>query len=383
MIQDIKLPTIYFILDSFLPNRDGNVVAALNLIDALTKQGYDCYVITPKNHIKTDVTPYKVIYNRSLLQLGKYPLSMRRISRAVRKHILSQEQAIIHFHSNFSLSRGMMKFATKHHIPTIVTIHTRYYLDFKNTFKSKLLATLLTKSIVKRFYNKADKLISVSEGAIEELKPFGLKRDDYLIVRNIASFTGVIKEEDLNKFKSLRNSENIFLFVGHLAFVKNLLFLIDVFKKLHDQGFPYQLLLAGEGIDEMAIMNYAKKQKINALFLKQLTKDELASVYSLSDLLVFFSVFDTYGLTIDEAATFHLPALVAKGGDPSRRITDNVNGFVVDLDVETAAKRITDIFNDKALLNKVKSQTASLLKNQKTIVAEEIRIINELIKKAT
>ena len=76
--------------------------------------------------------------------------------------------------------------------------------------------------------------------------------------------------------------------------------------------------------------------------------DELLHYYEISDLFVFPSTTDTFGMVILEAHSKGLPALVTDVGGPQEIIKDKETGFVLKIsDRASWAEKILEIHNMK------------------------------------
>ena len=99
------------------------------------------------------------------------------------------------------------------------------------------------------------------------------------------------------------NDKIVMLYVGRLAKVKNLFFLIDVFeelKKLHDNII---LAIVGKGPLDEELREYVKSKNLNysVLFTGMKEGDELLVWYNIGDIFILPSVFEPFGTVVNEA----------------------------------------------------------------------------------
>lgn len=94
-----------------------------------------------------------------------------------------------------------------------------------------------------------------------------------------------------------------FLYVGRLASVKNLSFLIRVF---NDTGLPLTIVGGGE---EEAMLKAIAGPEIH--FMGYVENEELSEVYAAHDVLILPSAYEPWGLVVEEALCHGLPAIVS------------------------------------------------------------------------
>jgi glycosyltransferase involved in cell wall biosynthesis len=131
---------------------------------------------------------------------------------------------------------------------------------------------------------------------------------------------GIIRKKfNKNSFKCL--------FVGRVDCVKGVQYLLDTVSKI-----PYKLELSIVGEDFVDIKTHIQKynleQKISYLGVKESL--ELGRIYLDHDLFLFPSLFDGYGMVINEALSYGLPCIVSKSVGASNLIINFENGIVLD-----------------------------------------------------
>src|SRR5207302_9112235 len=91
------------------------------------------------------------------------------------------------------------------------------------------------------------------------------------------------------------------------------------------------LLLVGDGPEEERLRARCVGENIsNVLFVGFRHKAELPKYLAVSDVFVFPTLGDTYGLVVDEAMACSLPVIsTSSAGEIRERIQDGFNGFTV------------------------------------------------------
>jgi len=129
-----------------------------------------------------------------------------------------------------------------------------------------------------------------------------------------------------------------FLYAGRFAKIKNVDFLIDVFKNLkeHDWG----LIVIGSGPDEDELL--AQSEGIeNIYFTGGKTWEEVIELYTQASVLVLPSTSEPWGIVVNEAMWCGIPVLVSDQCGCSKDMVDGKNGFLFDpYDKSDLAKRM-------------------------------------------
>ena len=123
-----------------------------------------------------------------------------------------------------------------------------------------------------------------------------------------------------------------FIYVGRLWWGKGVNYLLDAFHELQNQiDQKVSLLLVGDGEDETELKDKCLRDGIrNVVFAGFKQKPKLPSYYAASDVFVFPTLGDPYGLVVDEAMACSLPVISTNAaGEIRDRIEDGVNGYIV------------------------------------------------------
>jgi glycosyltransferase involved in cell wall biosynthesis len=121
---------------------------------------------------------------------------------------------------------------------------------------------------------------------------------------------------------------DILLYAGRISQEKNLDFLIDIYAALHRDRAGLRLLVVGSG-PYLADMKERCRELDGVVFAGKLQGEDLVDVYAGSDLLVFPSTTDTYGMVVAEAQACGLPAVVSDKGGPQELVLDGESGFII------------------------------------------------------
>ncbi len=363
--------------DSFIPGVGGTEKAVLGLADALKEQGEEVIVCCPKLKPYDDsVFNFPVLRTKSIRISSNDACAFPALSHKFKKQLKDFAPDIIHCQSISPMMKYALRYAKKHGIPLVTTVHTKFKTAWERSIHSKAIVNLLVKDLRKKLI-KSDKVFTVSKDMVKELNSYGYK-GDITVIRNGAMFDKITNLDELKQIAvqkyNLENVNHILLFVGHLVKFKNLQFTFDVLKLVKQQIPDFKILLVGHGLDDDYFKKYACEQglKENAVFTGQITdKKLLSSLYSVGELFVFPSLFDNDPLTVVEAAVHHTPSITIKDTGSSERIDDNVSGFIEENDVSAFADRIVYLLKNKQLLKQAGDNAADMIPKEWSKTANE------------
>ena len=156
--------TIGFFNDSFYPFADGVIMVMDNYAKRLCKDN-NVIVFVPRYSKKFDDSklPYKVVRCRSIkVPFLDYSLPLPLFDRKYRKELKKSNLDIVHIHSPFTIGYSGLKYAKKHNIPAVATMHSQFKRDFKRVVKIDRIASKLNNKLIK-FFNKCDECWAVNE----------------------------------------------------------------------------------------------------------------------------------------------------------------------------------------------------------------------------
>jgi glycosyltransferase involved in cell wall biosynthesis len=143
----------------------------------------------------------------------------------------------------------------------------------------------------------------------------------------------------------------VFLTVGRLIESKGINYLIDAWCSLsNDLKATNTLIIVGSGSYEQELKALANKDSsANILFTGHLSYEKIRNIYAASDVFVFPSFVDVWGLVVNEAMICGLPVLSSKYTGAGRElITSEKYGEIFDpIDVESL-KNLLIVWKDKS-----------------------------------
>ncbi|MBE6138327.1 MAG: glycosyltransferase family 4 protein [Firmicutes bacterium] len=355
--------TIGIFCDAFFPMTDGVIMVVDNYARRLMKYG-NVIVFVPKTNEYYDdsVLPYTVVRCNSIkVPFMDYSLPIPFFSRDFSKKLKNYNLDIVHIHSPFTLGSLGIKYSKKHNIPCVATMHSQFKQDILRIIKSDTIATKLNSKLI-NIFNKCDQCWAVNQEVANIFyKDYGYK----CLPKTMNNATEMlpIKESKnaikyINKKHQIKANEKVFLFVGRINILKNILFIADSLKAVKEKRpkLKFKMLYVGCGQDEEILRNHIQKLQLeNEVVMcgKITDREELAKYYKRADLFLFPSIYDASSIVQIEAASQETPGIFLKGAATAGTITDNVNGFLSEHTVGAYSDKIIEVLENRKLLESV------------------------------
>lgn len=171
----------------------------------------------------------------------------------------------------------------------------------------------------------------------ERIKELGKKRNS---IRKILR----------DKYK-IHDTERVIHYSGRLAKVKNVKILIEALSIIREEKIT--LFITGGGNEESELRELAEKLGVRIIitgFIKN--QEELFKHYFISDVFILPSVYEPWGLVVNEAMYAKLPILISSICGCSLDLVKN-NGYLFDpYSKEDLAFKISKIFTENSIVEK-------------------------------
>lgn len=368
-------------IDAFYPMVDGVITVVDNLARTL-KDRLDITVFTVKMSGEAEDTiehPYKVVRSKSR-PLGSldYDLPMPFFDKNFKKELKNSKLDLVYCHSPTYMAGAGLKYAKKHHIPSLCHLHSQYKYDIYKVAHSKLITKIVLKSFLKNF-NKCDYAIAVNEYTRALFKNEYKLKPSITVVQNATDMTPVLDTEKacriVNEKFGFSPDEKIFLYVGRLNKLKNIDFILESLQILKNDFQNFKFLIVGCGNDEEHFKEKTKELGLDDYVVfagKIIDKELLKNIYARSDLFLFPSKYDTDGLVKFEAASQGTPTVLLENTGAASAIVNNETGYISKDDKNMYAKRILDALTDKELYSKISANARTKLYRTWENSADEI-----------
>jgi len=174
----------------------------------------------------------------------------------------------------------------------------------------------------------------------------------------------------------LQNAENaevlsselkrpIFLYVGQIITRKGINTLLQACCLLRHQGYnDFTLLVVGDGSQREELEIFVKKNNLikQVLLLGWVDYDQLGHYFEASDVFVFPTLEDVWGMVVLEAMVFGKPILCSKGANASEMIVEGQNGYLFDPHApEGLAAKMKQLIDKPETISSMGSQSKQLI----------------------
>ncbi len=328
---------IIIIDDSPISHVSGVTTAEEKTVSILSQMGHDVKIINHGMFHSFSLAPYFPELCISFLP-----------GRTLKRILVKEKPDHVHIMTEGTLGLKTRMICIKNKIKFTTSYHTNYDLYLKERVNKIMF--YITREYLLWFHKKSEAVMVSTESLKRELEKRNYKK---LVICPLGVDVGLFKNTEKN---SSNYQKPIFTYLGRVAKEKN----IEEFLKCN---LPGTKLIIGDGPQKKQLEeNYGNK----AVFLGIKRNQELVAVLSQSDVLVFPSRTDTFGLTIIEALACNVPVAAHDVMGPRDIITNGVDGFL-DEDLSTAALNCLKLDNkvcrEKALKFTWQNSAETFLKN--------------------
>ena len=298
---------ILIVTDAYYPQVNGVVRTLHETGEILKSQGQTIEYITPQQFLTMPMPKY----NEIRLSLNVWP----RVSNLIK----SIKPDAIHIATEGPLGFMARRHCIKNGLKFTTSFHTRF--DKYMKLYMPIIPAKWSEKFLCNFHNKAERILVTTESMREELISLGIDNNKMVTWTrggNHGAFKNPIK-------KDLPYKRPIWIYVGRVAVEKN----IKAFLDLDLEGTK---IIIGKGPD----LNNLKKKFPKDIFLGEKTNGELASHFASSDVFVFPSKTDTFGIVVLESLNCGTPVAAYPVPGP-KDILGGTNIDTLDNDLKTSA----------------------------------------------
>lgn len=230
------------------------------------------------------------------------------------------------------------------------------------------ISHLLTKSLIETYSIPDDDIVTIHSGVnVEEFRP---------------SHERTEKCESLRKSLGLRREDFLVLFVGNEFERKGLEVVIRALSIAKEKVQDLKLIVVGKD-NPKKYVDFIRNHNLekDVIFMGLLGGKILRRIYSCSDVLVFPTRYDAFGLVILEAMASGLPVITSRYAGASEIITTNKDGIVINsLNPVSYASEIIRLYEDATLRQKLSRHSVKTAQNYTwDKVIEKVRKVVEKV----
>jgi glycosyltransferase involved in cell wall biosynthesis len=334
---------ILYISDVYFPRINGVSTSIRTFVKQMQSLGHEVHLLAPDYAASTEDEswikriPARSIYFDPEDKLMKWNAVMQKLPDLRRENY-----DLIHVHTPFVAHYAGLRLARELNVPCIETYHTFFedYLHHYLPWVPKLIARGIARTISKRQCNAVDAIVAPSAPMLSVLRAYGVRATAEVIPTGLQEHS--FKDADGTAFRTKYDiplERPMLLFVGRVAFEKNISFLLEMTKVLIEKHPDALLVVAGQGPAEKSLHQLAVDLGLdhNIKFIGYLDRNtELNACYQAADIFVFSSKSETQGLVLLEAMAQGTPVVaIAELGTASILIEgkgaliapDNIEGF--------------------------------------------------------
>jgi 1,2-diacylglycerol 3-alpha-glucosyltransferase len=341
---------VLFMSDVYFPRVNGVSTSIRTFRSDLAQLGVDSHLVIPAYPGAAEDDDASI----TRVPSGRVPRDPedRRFLGAPLKRALNRELAakldLVHIHTPFIAHYAGVRFAREHGLPVVATYHT-FFEDYLHHYVP-ILPRGIGRWIARRFTLSqcADvaELISPSAPMRDALQAYGVTTPIEVLPTGLSAESFI--RGDGARFRKqfdLPPGSPLLLYVGRVAFEKNIDFLLRMFVRLRARRPDALFVIAGEGPALVHLQRLARELGIQAQvrFIGYLDRrTELPDCYAAGDAFVFASRTETQGLVLLEAMAQGTPVVsIAELGTRSI-LTAQSGAFVVAEEEEAFAAAVCE-----------------------------------------
>lgn len=332
-------------------------VQEIGLAKALTRKGLECGIVLYNGGQKDRTERYAFFrdgkeYSFTIYWLRGFSFFKNGIMPSVFR--LISQYDVIQVHEYDQILSWMLY--TRMKKPTVI-YHGPYYHEYAKGYnlKCKVFDTLFLRN------RRPERAVCLtkSEPAADFLRKKGFSH-----VRAVG--VGVDQEQfqadEQEQVRCLLEpDESVFrlLYVGKIEARRNVYFLAELFERLLAKNDHLELVIVGSGEPDYVkpflerIKKWADEGRIR--YIPKATQKELAPVYGNTNLFIFPSNYEIFGMVLLEALYFGLPVVSSQNGGASVLLRNGENGYMLEgFDLSVWEEKILQIAGNRELYEKMK-----------------------------
>ena len=353
--------------DSFPPVIDGVANAVLNYASMIQDQLGSAVVGVPDYPGTTDNYPFPVVRYPSFdttkivgYRAG-YPFSARAMDA-----LADFSPQIIHTHCPVMSTVMARALRERLDVPVVFTYHTKFDIDIRRALSGQLLQQTAIRLLVDNI-SACDEVWVVSRGAGENLRSLGYTVV-YIVMENGVDFPrGPVSRDRcsaLRKELGLPEQVPVYLFVGRMMWYKGVHIILDALAALRQSGRDFRMLMVGDGMERQEMEQKAAQLRLDdiCIFTGAVhDREKLRTLFSLSDLFLFPSTFDTNGIVVREAAACGTASVLVRDSCAAEGVADGVNALLIEENAASLKALLEKKGADRAALSRLGQQALEQL----------------------
>jgi glycosyltransferase involved in cell wall biosynthesis len=328
---------VLFVSDVYFPRVNGVSTSIRTFRGDLASLGVETLLVAPAYPgapVDDDPTVIRV-------PSGGVPLDPedRRFHNGPLKRVMSAALAarvdLVHIHTPFVAHYAGVRFAREHGLPVVATYHTFFedYLHHYVPILPRGIGRWLARRFTRSQCDDVAALISPSAPMRDALHAYGVTTPIEVLPTGLPALS--YSKGDGARFRrkfGLPEKQPLLLYVGRVAYEKNIGFLLRTFVRVRAKRPDALLVIAGEGPAREHLGKLARSLGVDAAvkFIGYLDRNgDLPDCYAAGDAFVFASRTETQGLVLLEAMAQGTPVVSTAELGTRSILTPGCGAFVV------------------------------------------------------
>lgn len=357
------LMRIAFFTDMFFPQITGIATSVFELAKKLADRGHKVYIVSPKytgfSYSYPNITPIfcqsiPLFYQNTNLALPFNP--------KIVQMLMKEKVDVVHVHTLMTLCLNAILAAKILKLPIVGTFHS-FIMDKPYLKHMKLDYNIVERwawNYAKLMYNKCDLIVCSSKGSSIELKKRRWKPPVSVIPLGLDLKIFDNTKARLMRMKYGKNGK-LLLFVGRIAYEKNIPYLLECFSLVLKKVRNAKLLIVGDGPQMAEVKEKIAELKVggSVILFGAVEHEKLvkSGIYGACDVFVHASTTETGPMTVLEAQANGLVCVAVKSR-AMKLIKSGVNGYLVEPENKQAfANAVVRLLTDKPTYSMMRKAT--------------------------
>lgn len=374
---------ILFVSDVYFPRVNGVSTSIRTFVYQLQELGHEVHLVAPDYGVATEDEawikriPARRIYFDPEDRLMKYGLALDQLMQ-----LRSEKYDLVHIHTPFAAHYLGQKLAHLLDVPCVETYHTFFedYLHYYLPWIPRGMARGIARFVSRRQCNGVDAIVAPSQPMLDVLRNYGVKAKAEVIPTGLQAQSFAAADGRAFREKHLIPlSRPMALYVGRVAFEKNIDFLLRMTVELREMQPDVLLVIAGEGPAEHSLHQLAVELNLqqNICFIGYLDRNaELNACYKAADVFVFSSTSETQGLVIIEAMAQGTPVVAIAELGTKSILVEGEGALIAPEDEVIFAEKVNRLLENKKLRQQLGVRALAYVQQKWTARVQAERMVN-------
>ncbi|WP_373489362.1 glycosyltransferase family 4 protein [Blastomonas sp.] len=243
----------------------------------------------------------------------------------VKKDLNAFAPNIVHISSPDSAGHSAVRWAKRHDVALIASVHTRFE-TYPRYYNMAFLEPLL-EAYLRRLYRRCDAIVAPSDSMAQVLREQRMSYDVGIWSRGVdrTIFSPQARDIDWRRGLGLANDVPVIGFLGRLVMEKGLDVFSDSIDRMVRRQIAHQVLIVGEG----PARDWFESRLPNAVFAGFQGGADLGRAVASMDVFFNPSITETFGNVTLEAMACGLPVVAARATGSESLVEHGVTGNLV------------------------------------------------------